>query len=170
MPNWNENHVEITGSNEEVKRFIELMTDKFDYNRIIPMPEELDGYSCPVQIISQEEYEQQEEEYKKWLKMPDDKKEPRFFTRGMTQEMSDHFKKEYGYDNWYDWAIANWGVKWNTSPDSVTFDSGDTWGRWEFLSPWGPPELVCKKLRELFPNVEITWFYQEPGMQISGWL
>ena len=168
MPNWNENHVDITGNKEDVRRFIEMVTDKFDYNRVIPMPEELQNTQSPTKILTQAEYEEQEKLNKK---MADEgKAEDMFLEQGITEQMQQDFISRFGCDNWYDWSIANWGVKWNTAPENVNFDDGDTWARWEFLSPWGPPELVCQELRELFPNVDITWFYQEPGMQMSGWL
>ena len=168
MPNWCENEVEISGSKEDIKKFIKLVTGKFDFNRIIPMPEQLKKAKCPTNIISQEEYDEQQKRIQEATG-----KEKEYLDRvgiGITQEMSDCFKKEYGYDNWYDWVMANWGVKWNTDPTNVSFDSGETWASWEFMSPWNPPEHICYKLRELFPNVSICWFYKEPGMQISGWL
>ena len=40
----------------------------------------------------------------------------------------------------------------------------------EFETAWSPPESICHKLRELFPNVSISWFYDEPGMQVAGYL
>ena len=167
MPNWCQNQIDITGSKEDIKKFIELVTDKFDFNRIIPMPEELEDFTSPVKIVSDKEFIKQEKEYKEWLNTPEDKRSP-FFSRGMTQEMSNRFKREYGADNWYNWSVENWGVKWNSS--DVSFDGGEDWLRFEFMTPWGPPEGICAKLRELFPDLDISWFYKEPGMQISGWL
>lgn len=167
MPNWCQNQIDVTGSKEDIKRFLELVTEKFDFHKILPMPEELEDFTSPVKIVSDKEFIKQEREYKDWLNTPEDKRSP-LFVRGITQEMSDNFKKEYGADNWYNWCVNNWGVKWNSS--DVSFDGGEDWLRFEFLTPWGPPEGICSKLREIFPDVNITWFYKEPGAQISGWL
>ena len=166
MPNWCENEVSICGKEEDIKKFIELVSEKFGYNKIIPMPIKLKGLRSPAKIISQQEYDEEQEKIAK----PTGKEKEHFdmVGQGITQEMSDKYIKEYGYDNWYDWAVQNWGVKWTAS--DVHFDSGDTWANWAFISPWCPPEPICKKLRKLFPTVDITWFYKEPGMQMSGWL
>ena len=39
-----------------------------------------------------------------------------------------------------------------------------------FSTAWSPPEGICMRLRQLFPNVSISWFYDEPGMQTAGYL
>ena len=166
MPNWCENEVNICGKEKDVKKFIELVSEKFDYNRISPMPDKLKGLQSPAKIISQQEYDEEQERIAKATG-----KEKEYFDmvgRGITQEMSDSFVKEYGFDNWYDWAVQNWGVKWTAT--DVQYDNGDTWANWAFMSPWSPPEPICMKLRELFPDVDIVWFFKEPGMQMSGWL
>ena len=40
----------------------------------------------------------------------------------------------------------------------------------EFQTAWSPPESVCHKLRDIFPNVGFQWFYDEPGMEFAGYL
>lgn len=70
----------------------------------------------------------------------------------------------YGHTTWYGWCNANWGTKW---------DAKDTCGSPEegilsFLTAWSPPEGVVQKLFEKFPNEEIDWYYEEPGMDFAG--
>ena len=52
--------------------------------------------------------------------------------------------KEYGCDNWYDWSIKNWGVKWNAS-DTQIWEDGDLVCV-SFDTPWGPPVEFLQKL------------------------
>jgi len=35
---------------------------------------------------------------------------------------------------------------------------------------WCPPEGIYRKVKELFPDLDISWFYDEPAMQFAGYL
>jgi len=151
MPNWCQNEVTIySDDEEEMQKFIDLVGEDFDFNKIIPMPEELKGTRSPSVIVSQEEYDKQGEEED---------------SRCLTQELSDQYRTRYGYDNWYDWQCANWGCKWGSC--RTEYDGDDTW---TFETPWCPPREIFDKLNDMFPKVSISWFYREDGMQIAGWL
>ena len=39
-----------------------------------------------------------------------------------------------------------------------------------FNTAWGPPIEICEKLRDMFPEVGFSWFYDEPGMETAGYL
>ena len=39
-----------------------------------------------------------------------------------------------------------------------------------FATAWSPPEAICSKLREMFPDLSFSWFYDEPGMEFAGYL
>ena len=69
--------------------------------------------------------------------------------------------KNYGYRDWYDWAIAHWGTKWNTL-DTVV-DHGKQHLDW--MSPWTCPVEALTTLSSQYPNYEITLEYAEerPG-------
>ena len=112
------------------------------------------------EILSQEEYDN----FK-----PSKDEELFGIGKPITQEISDRFNKEYGYDNWYDWCNANWGTKWETDCEEVSID--DFGGvEYRFDTAWGPPESIYDALTELFPKLNISWFYREDGMQTAGWL
>ena len=181
MPNWNTNEVEISGSKEDISKFLELVTENFDFNKIIPMPEELKnttsgslgdmGYAALYG--TKEEIEKclnyhwvdakNREELIEFLKNKDEK----YMIDGEKYKSS---IDKYGYKTWYRWAIDNWGTKWHLEDESHIVDRNDEYVSFVFDTAWGPPEGIHSKLVELFPNLEITWFYKEPGMQISGWL
>ena len=40
----------------------------------------------------------------------------------------------------------------------------------EFNTAWSPPEAICSAIREQYPDVSVSWFYDEPGCEIAGYL
>ena len=70
MPNHITNQLTIVGTEEQVKQVREAIIgegeDQFiDFNKVAPIPKELVGTQSPVRIISQEEYDKQEEKIAK---------------------------------------------------------------------------------------------------------
>ena len=94
---------------------------------------------------------------------------------GDTPEQRELEKKEqanlakYGFKNWYDWCIAEWGTKWDVgfteaqANKAVLKDKGFTvW----FDSAWSPPTKAYDKLTEM--GFLIDAFYYEGGMGFCG--
>ena len=124
MPNWCSNRVWVWSNDEEaMKEFKDAVskefsgTDKdgpwsrfqgFSFEAILPMPEELRKVQSPVTIATEEEME----EYKK--------KWNRDYCPHITQEESDRLDGLYDNNNWYDWSIENWGVKWDCGDVEIT--------------------------------------------------
>jgi len=67
----------------------------------------------------------------------------------------------YGYDNWYDWCVANWGTKWNAS-DCHIDESGTS-----FTTAWAPPNPIVAKLAELTSH-DFRMTYIEEGVDFCG--
>jgi hypothetical protein len=64
MPNWVTNIVELKGNAEQVASILEFVKSderEFDFNKIAPIPKELQNTQAPTNIISQKEYDEQEE-------------------------------------------------------------------------------------------------------------
>ena len=72
-------------------------------------------------------------------------------------------------DRWYDWRVQNWDTKWDAY-DVVVTDDDPECTEIEFNTAWSPPESICHALREQYPDVSISWFYDEPGCEIAGYL
>ena len=70
---------------------------------------------------------------------------------------------------WYDWRLQNWDTKWDAYDVTITDDDPDQL-EVEFSTAWSPPEAICHKLREDYPDIAISWFYDEPGCEIAGYL
>jgi hypothetical protein len=73
--------------------------------------------------------------------------------------------EKYGYKDWYEWNIANWGTKWDVNLDSVNRVDANTVEA-SFESAWSPPTTAYERLMEL--GFEIKAYYYEPGMCFVG--
>ena len=72
-------------------------------------------------------------------------------------------------DRWYDWRIQNWDTKWDCY-DVVVTDDDPEQVEIEFNTAWSPPEAICNAIREQYEDVSVSWFYDEPGVEIAGYL
>jgi len=144
---------------------------EFSFEEIIPMPKELRHTASPVEVYeTQEDLDKHLDELQ--VKYAKDDVRLDFFksiaAKAMTREYSDSLKNMYGADNWYDWANEQWGTKWNPS-DSYCEDGG--WLlKYDFDTAWCPPENICYTLRDMFPDLQFTWFFREEGMEMAGYL
>ena len=174
MPNWCSNRVTISGSEEDVQAFkkavqghreVDDASDKFfkpfSFDAIIPMPDELHGIGSPVKIMT-------EDEIAEYLKIHSDS-EWVIGNLPITQERSQELYDKYGADNWYDWCNDNWTSKWDACDVYLDDDESD-YLTYRFDTPWGPPENIYITLKLQHPNVHISWFYDEPGMEFAGYL
>lgn len=71
------------------------------------------------------------------------------------------FKEKYGFDNWYDWRLANWSTKWEA--EDAEFDQGSSEMR--FDTAWSVPEPVFAKLQEENPDAKFHIYSEEE----TGW-
>ena len=70
---------------------------------------------------------------------------------------------------WYDWRLQNWDTKWDAYDVEVTDDDPDQL-EVTFNTAWSPPDAICNAMRELYPDLSVSWFYDEPGCEIAGYL
>ena len=73
-------------------------------------------------------------------------------------------------DRWYNWRVQNWGTKWDCY--SLEIDDTDMPHGFEvnFETAWSPPEEVCYAIKEQYDDLSISWFYDEPGCELAGYL
>lgn len=79
-------------------------------------------------------------------------------------------RSTYGYASWYDFAIGEWGTKWDISNGGndckiEKVDNGYS-VTLHFDTAWSPPINFYDKLIEL--DFEVDAMYYEPGMQVCG--
>jgi hypothetical protein len=75
---------------------------------------------------------------------------------------------KYGFANWYDFNVANWGTKWEIggNGDQAEIEDDGLSFSAPFESAWSPPIQVCEALAE--QGFEVVLYYYEPGMGFVG--
>ncbi|MDR1464067.1 MAG: hypothetical protein LBJ11_02040, partial [Oscillospiraceae bacterium] len=195
MPNWVTNHLTIEAETEE--RLHEIMTaiaydDKglgtIDFNKINPMPPELDIESGTKTKQALERYTHfiraaqltgcvglQEplpmsiEDERVKLISPNYEKDADLIAFGAKAYSN---KQKYGATDWYYWCSSNqpghWGTKWNSTPmdDPHEYDGSN---RLEFQTAWSPPEPVIVRLSEMYPDAQFRhrWADEDIGMNVG---
>ena len=160
MPNHCHNRVTFNASpehNHQISKIKQMFLDENIFTQIIPEP---DWPNTPLT----------EDSVGNWLT---DK-------RGEVGELPVKVEGDYGIshrfkstdkadDRWYDWRLANWDTKWDAY-DVVVIDDDPDSTEIEFNTAWSPPEAICSAIREQYPDVSVSWFYDEPGCEIAGYL
>ena len=152
MPNWCHNRVSFYSDNEEqLKQVYEIFESEDNiFQKIKPAP---DWKTTPN--------EKGELPIKEEMKNPD----------GKIVYTTYNFPDGKNDDRWYSWNVANWGTKWDLSRDAIECDHFDGCSfECEFETAWSPAEGIFYELKERFPDVDVTWFYDEPGMMVAGYL
>ena len=75
-------------------------------------------------------------------------------------------KEKYGYSDWYDYCVSEWGTKWDVGDDQGINEVKDHELTVYFDSAWSPPVAAYQKLEEL--GFEVDAMYYEPGMCFAG--
>ena len=158
MPNWCDNHLNIEGSPQEIKRFLDRAMglpaqfvpefewekrfshteSRFCFNALIPVPREVleAGYNglnkCSREIPLME-------------------------------------RKTSGYS----WCIDQWGTKWDVWSSGITIENcgwreGDSWVSFDFDTAWSPPLPWLEKVAPMFPELTFELHYEEPGCYFAG--
>jgi hypothetical protein len=79
-------------------------------------------------------------------------------------------RKTYGYSSWYDFAIGEWGCKWDISNGSDDYKIKKVSNGYSvilnFDTAWSPPINFYNKLLEL--EFDVNAMYYEPGVGFCG--
>lgn len=152
MPNWTANSLKLVAKNATSEAKLAELVQEISrahtadevpqiFNKIKPIPQ-------PLQIMagwSGDKAEQAKLEVAQQLNL-----------------------KVYGYQNWYDFCIAEWGTKWEPRLDeTMPFDlDGHVVTMW-FDTAWAPPIGIYHALEAMGFEVEAT--YIECGMGFVGY-
>ena len=176
MPNHISTNFRVTGPISEVNRFIRDADDKdrvLSLDSLLPMPGELRYVSSPVKIMTQAAIDKQWAEWKinKEAGKTSSFDNDRPFGLGITKETSDSYKAKYGTDNWYDWAISNWGSKWGVYDETewdITED-GDisSAGIW-YQTAWSPVTKAWEAISKNYPTLEFFHEFADEGGGFVG--
>ena len=160
MPNHCENRWTISGELSAIKEFTEaaLKTNEdgqltFSFESLVPMPELLKKTSVGRQNIDGVQT-------KVWIRENE-------VDRLMTPEEQKECQR-LGAEDWHDWALKNWGTKWDAYDVDVIVDEQCV--EIIFTTAWGPPRKFYNYVEERFPDLFIAAFYHEPGCCMAGYL
>jgi len=150
MPNWCENRVRLSDNGDNSEQFdklVKLLDGPDPFNSIFPRPD--------------------------FTKIPNDKgelpiKEEIKNMDGEVVAETFNFPDGKNDDRWYHWCIDNWGTKWNPSELDIEYQD-DEQLELTFSTAWSPPEGVMQVLKDKYPDLGFTCFYDEPGMEIAGY-
>ena len=151
MPNWCENRVRLSDNgetSEQFDRLCKILDGDNPFNAIYPQPD--------------------------WKNTPNDKgelpkKEVHKNDKGEIIWETYNFPDGKNDDRWYSWCVDNWGTK-SDMCDKFTPEIDEGWAEFGFNTAWGPPQGIYEKITEDFPDVGVSWFYDEPGMEFAGYL
>ena len=142
MPNHCHNRVTVYSANtHDVAKIKQMFEDENCFTQIIPEPD--------------------------WPNTPNDKGE--LPVKHEDPWLTYRFADGKADERWYDWRVQNWDTKWDCY-DVVVTDDDPECTEIEFNTAWSPPEAICHALREQYPDVSISWFYDEPGCELAGYL
>ncbi len=153
MPNHCYNRVQLFNNADDGSKQFDELVAKFEsgtpFNEILPMPDfskikNEDG-ELPVKV----EHKNQDGEV--------------IFTT------SEFPKSGRSDDRWYDWANTYWGTKWEAY-DFSSEDVDEDTAEFTFNTAWGPADGVYAKIKQDYPDVSVSWFYDEPGCELAGYL
>jgi hypothetical protein len=143
MPNWCNNYLELEHDDPEmITRARKAFNEGKLLNEFAPVPQAL-------QIVAGRVGADDEPEQIK------------------LHEQTMHNLSTYGYANWYDWCVNEWGTKWDVGGDGdqATVESPNSI-KMNFDSAWAPPTAAMDKFMDLGFRVKLV--YWESGMCFCG--
>ena len=204
MPNWTYNRIKC--KKEIGDKLLTIKNDIYslDFNKLIPMPEDLkldagsiesNSISCYYLSLNDDEkyklmkllkskeiffHHDYWNKYKKDIKYyesnPDKLKNNKDNFNGLIDfDDKKHFNslaelgkqyieniKKYGYPQWYDWCVENWGTKWNVEDDvDVSYNKNTDEYDITFDTAWSVPSGIVEKYSEFCNDEEFYWEYED---------
>ena len=165
MPNYVKNILSFDGDPTQVSRLFSAIQGEngpVDFNKLIPMPPELEIESGSRTTA----------DFKEYMGFVADtgfrtELEPTYLAAHPEIDREEwelgkqafHNIREFGCPTWYEWRIRNWGTKWNASSAEIAE------GRLSFLTAWNAPKPIVEKLSQMFSSITIhhVWADEDIG-------
>lgn len=170
MPNWVKTNISIDGSKAEIEKFKEEVINKskelynkeFSFNSIIEMPKSLNIESSSIieHLIA---YINGGEKPKFFDEL---KKEEQDKYINMAKIAIDNIEK-YGYKDWYDWSIANWGTKWDVCDVDICEGLDGENLFISFETAWSLAYNVIAKMAETHKELHFVVDYADEDLGIN---
>lgn len=180
MPNHITTQVRIGGTEAKIKKLIKDTKIKldgdisegdneFDFNGIVKMPQELHDTTSPTTVVATQE--EADEKNAADRKQAEEHKWSSHTDRYLSQAEADRRTKEYGALNWYDFAQANWGTKWNAYDVHYTdhaLEGKDSFLVIQLNTAWDTPREIWEALRAKGYTVDGVMYGEMDGYDFIG--
>jgi len=174
MPNWSSTNFTIRGSEEDVRSFRKGVQQIGDDLSIIksylPCPQPLyDATSMSAFDVIPEHWSKSVADGT-WTQEDYDNRVAE--NARLLVQQKENLEK-YGYKDWWDWQIDNWGVKWGDC-DTEIFDPihtghEDVWcTQGYFQTPWGTATNAWKNISKQFPKCSFEFHSEEEAGFFTG--
>ena len=147
MANIINNTLTVYGSATDLKKFKEsVLTENengeevFTLNKLVPMPPELHSEKAYIGIVE---------------------------VSDETQEGRMLLKEKYGFDNWSDWRMQNWGTKWDAEIGGIEIEEHEKL-RFYFRTAYATPFYWFQKVAMQFPNLKMKVTFGDYFSQVCG--
>jgi Api92-like protein with ferredoxin domain len=172
LPNWCHNKLTISGDPEVVEAFVAAVAQPEQE----PEPGANEAQAEPVAV---ENRITQPLDFNRIAPMPEELLE----ASGDPEETAE-LRRRFGTADWYEWALVNWGTKWNANFEGVFLalavdeDAEVPSSRRPIIEPgrafyafetaWSPPVPVLSTLAARYPNLNLELVWGEPGSDVAG--
>ena len=178
MPNWVRTRLTFNGDRsriDELKAFVksetkdesgELHTNLFDFNKVVPMPEELNiesgssgDWGMRYLLLNAKSKFLWSDDDRSFMERMEKQKEENPDRFNNDVELGKKYLNnisKYGHTTWYEWHCSNWGTKWNACEVEWVNDN-----QVEFETAWSFCFPIVEKLSQLFPDVAIEFSYAD---------
>lgn len=77
-------------------------------------------------------------------------------------------RAKLGHQDWYSWAIVNWGTKWGACRPEMDRVADDVLCI-NFESAWSPADELIRHISKMFPDLLFACAYTEESEAFIGW-
>lgn len=124
----------------------------FDFNHLVPLPEDLENHSSTPHIVAPHEYNDYIQRYGEY--------------DVITHNDANWLEETYGASNWFDWRCKNWGTKTKARETQVYADEPHRLVL-SFINPWVAPIEYFDAIADKY-NLTITAgvIYETDGFEV----
>lgn len=138
MPNWCSNTVSVSGPKVDVEKFLEAVGGDERFPHF-----NFNGVvPMPEELVGTE-------------------------SPNRNEELAAKFTEKYGASDWYNWALKNWGTKWNCTGvddwDVTHCKNNEIIATINVDTAWSPPTEFLIKASEIYPSLIFENRYFEGG-------
>jgi hypothetical protein len=160
MPNDITNKLEILNNDFSIDLLLSIDTKDnkyFDFNKIIPMPDELNIKSDNLIMLLENEFSVKDSLKEKLDELKNCFNNNIEELNNKIENFCQGIKNYIKYDNatWYSWSYNNWGTKWNSYNNKIQDNIII------FNTAWSSPIPIFFALLKKYPNIKFKFEYAD---------